>query len=69
MSMCPTGLYHFDPVTDTELLKIISCMNTTTCSSDPFLTRLLISHIHAIVPIIQLIVNLCLTTGDFPIFL
>ena len=19
MSMCPTGLYHFDPVTDTEL--------------------------------------------------
>ena len=20
MSMCPTGLYHFDPVTDTELL-------------------------------------------------
>ena len=23
MSMCPTGLYHVDPVTDTELLKII----------------------------------------------
>ena len=29
MSICPTGLYHFDPVTDTELLKIISCMNKT----------------------------------------
>ena len=41
MSMCPTGLYHFDPVTDTELLIIISCMNKTTCSSDPFPTRLL----------------------------
>ena len=27
MSMCPTSLYNFDPVTDTELLKIISCMN------------------------------------------
>ena len=40
MSMCHTGLYHFDPVTDTELLKIISCMNRTTCSSDPFPTRL-----------------------------
>ena len=63
MSMCPTGLYHFDP----ELLKIISCMNKTTCSSDPFPTRLLMSHIHAIVPILQHIVNLCLTTGDFPI--
>ena len=25
------------------------------------------SHIHAIVPIIQHIVNLCLTMGDFPI--
>ena len=67
MSMCPTGLYHFDPVTDTELLKIISCMNKTTCSSDPFPTRLLMSHIHAIVPILQHIGNLCLTTGDFPI--
>ena len=67
MSMCPTGLYHFDPVTDTELFKIISCMNKTTCSSDPFPTRLLMSHIHAIVPILQHIVNLCLTTGDFPI--
>ena len=67
MSMCPTSLYHFDPVTDTELLKIISCMNKTTCSSDPFPIRLLMYHIHAIVPILQHIVNLCLTTGDLPI--
>ena len=67
MSMCPTGLYYFDPVTDTELSKNIYCMNKTTCSSDPFPTRLLMSHIHAIVPILQQIVYLCLTTGDFPI--
>ena len=67
MSICPTGLYHFDPVTDNEILKIISCINKTTCSSDPFPTRLLMSHIHAIVPILQHIVNLCLTTGDFSI--
>ena len=67
MSMCPTSFYHFDPVTDTEFLKKISCMNKTTCSSDPFPTRLLMSHIHAILPILQHIVNLCLTTGDFPI--
>ena len=45
----------------------ISCMNKTTCSSDQFPTRLLMSHIHAIVPILQHIVNLCLATGDFPI--
>ena len=67
MSMCPTGLFNFDPVTDTQLFKIISCMNKTTCSSDPFPTRLLISYIHAIVPILQHIVNLCLTTGNFPL--
>ena len=42
-------------------------MNKTTCSSDPFPTRLLISHLYEIVPILQHIVNLCLTTGDFPI--
>ena len=42
-------------------------MNKTTCSSDPFPTRLLTSHLHAIVPILQHIINLCLTTGDFPI--
>ena len=42
-------------------------MNKTTCSSDPFPTRLLMSHLHAIVPILQHIVNLCLTTWDFPI--
>ena len=41
-------------------------MNKTTCSSDPFPTWLLMSHLHAIIPIIQHIVNLCLTTGDFP---
>ena len=62
-----TTLYHFDRVTDPELLKIISGMNNTTCSSDPFPTRLLMSHLYAIVPILQHIVNLCLTTGDFPI--
>ena len=39
----------------------------STCSSDPFPTRLLMSHLHAIVPILQHIVILCLTTGDFPI--
>ena len=44
-------------------------MNKTTCSSDPFPTSLLVSHLHAIVlvPILQHIVNLCVTTGDFHI--
>ena len=46
---------------------MISGMNKTTCSSDPFPTRLLMYHLYAIVPILQHIVNLCLTMGDFPI--
>ena len=62
-----TKIISFDHVTDSELLKIISDMNNTTCSSDPFPTRLLMSHLYAIVPILQHIVNLGLTTGDFPI--
>ena len=65
MPICTTTLYNFDRVTDPELLKIISGMNNSTCSSDPFPTRLLMSHLYAIVPILQHIVNLCLTTGDF----
>ena len=36
MPRCTTSLYNFDRVTDTELLNIISHMNKTTCSSDPF---------------------------------
>ena len=67
MPIYTTTLYHLDRVTDPELLKVISGMNKTTCSSDPFPTRLLMSHLYAIVPILQNIVNLCLTTGDFPI--
>ena len=67
MPICTTTLYHFDRVTEPERLKIISGMNKTTCSSYPFPTKLLMSHLYAIVPILQHIVNLCLTTGDFPI--
>ena len=63
MPICTAILYHFDRVTDPELF--FSGMNNTTCSSDPFSTRLLMSHLHAIIPIIQHIVNLCLTTGIF----
>ena len=65
--MCTTSLYHFDRVTDTEHFNIISGMNTTTCSSGPFSTILLMFHLHAIISILQRIGNLCLTTGDFPI--
>ena len=67
MPICTNTLYHFDRVTDPELKKIMSGINKTTCSSDPFPSRLLMSHLHAIVPILQHNVNICLTSRDFPI--
>ena len=78
MPRCTASLDHVDRVTDTKLIKIISGINKTTCSSDhfpiwssdPFPTcssdlfpiRLLMYHLHVIIPILQHIVNLCLTT-------
>ena len=38
ITMYTTSLYNFDRVTDTVVLKIISSINRTTCSSDPFPT-------------------------------
>ena len=52
MPKCNTSLDDFDHVTDTKLLNIISGMNKTTCGSDLFPTRLLMSHLDAIIPIL-----------------
>ena len=61
MSMCTASLENVDCFTDTEFIKIISVMKKTTNSSDPFPTRLLMSHVFVIEPILQHIVNLCST--------
>ena len=63
--VCTASLDHFDIVTVEELTKIISCMNKTTCKSDPFPTKLLFSHLTSIISIILHIINLCLTSGIF----
>ena len=64
---CTTIFNHFVPLTSVELLKIISVMNKTTCVSDPFPTKLLISHVSSIIGVILHIVNLSLTSGVFPL--
>ena len=64
---CTTIFDHFVPLTSVELLKIISVMNKTTCVSDPFPTKLLISHVSSIIGVILHIVNLSLTSGVFPL--
>ena len=56
---------HFEKLTRSDLMKIISVMNKTTCVSDPFPTKLLMSHLPAIVDIILGIVNLCFESAVF----
>ena len=45
---------------------IVSVMNKTTCSSDPFPSKLLMSHFFTIIDTIMHIINLCLSTSVFP---
>ena len=65
MPMCTTSVYHFDRVT--EQLKIIYGMNKTT-SSDPFPTRLLMSHLHAIITYFKAHCKSMFDYGGFPYF-
>ena len=51
MPVCTASLDHFDIVTVEELTRIISCMNKTTCKSDPFPTKLLFSHLPSIISV------------------
>ena len=53
-------------ITSEELTMIVSVMNKTTCSSDPFPSKLLMSHLPTIIDTIMHIINLCLSTSVFP---
>ena len=66
MPECAAVLDHFEVINKPELVKITSCMPKTTCSSDPFPTKLLMYHLETIIDTILHIVNLSLTTGVFP---
>ena len=67
MPNCDNIFDHFEQLTRDDLMKIISVMNKTTCVSDPFSTKLLMSHLPAIVDIILGIVNLCFESAVFPL--
>ena len=45
MPYCTVLLDSFTMITGVELINIVSVMNNTTCSSDPFLSKLLMSHL------------------------
>ena len=66
MPTCAILFDRFTMITSEELIKIVSVMNKTTCSSDPFPSKLLMSHLPTIIDTIMHIINLCLSTSVFP---
>ena len=52
-------------ITSEELIKIVSVMNKTTCSFDPFPSKLLMSHGPTIIDTNMHIINFCLSTSVF----
>ena len=65
MSTCANLLERFTMITSEELIKIVSVMNKTTCLSDPFPSKLLMSHLPTIIDTIVHITKLCLSTSVF----
>ena len=53
-------------ITSEELIKIVSVMNKTTCSSDPSASKLLMSHLPTLIDTIMHIINICLSTSIVP---
>ena len=66
LSSCTTVFDKVALASKEELIKIISVMNKTTCASDPFPTKFLMSHLPALIDIILHIVNLSISTCIFP---
>ena len=50
-------------ITSEKFIKIVSVLNKTTCSSDPFPSKLLMSHLPTIID--THMINLCISTSVF----
>ena len=66
MPYCTVLLESFTMITSVELSNIVSVVKKTTCSSDPFPSKLLMSHLPTIIDIITHMINLCISTSGFP---
>ena len=53
-------------ITSEELIKSVSVMNKTTCSSDPFPSKLFMSHLPTIIDTITQLINFCISTSVLP---
>ena len=62
MPTCANLLERFTMIMSEELIKIVSVINKTTCSSDPFPSKSLRSHLSTSIDTIMHIINLYLST-------
>jgi len=65
-TMVPTELESFQPTTVEEISKIIKHLPDKQCDLDPLPTSLLKKCLHVLAPTITHIINLSLSTGEFP---
>ena len=65
MPTCANLFDRFTIITSEELIKMVYLMNKTTCSSDPFHTKLLMSHLPTSIDTLMHIINLYLSTSVF----
>ena len=63
---CTVLFESFTMITSEELINIVSAMNKTTCSSDPFPSKFLMSHLPTIIDTITHMIHLCISTSVFP---
>ena len=59
---CPR-FFNFTPTTVSEVQELLSIMNQTTCSLDPFNTKIFIHHFKQYINVFFHIINLCFSSG------
>ena len=59
-------LSSFTPTTVSEVQELLSIMNQTTCSLDPFNTKIVMQYSEQLINVFVHIINLCFSSGIFP---
>ena len=60
-----TPLSNFRPVSEEEVKKVLSASPSTSCPLDPLPTKILKSCLSVFLPVLTLLANLSLSTGEF----
>ena len=60
-----TKLLNFKPLTEEQVLNLVTQMHYTTCAMDPCKTKFLMKFKDTLIGIITKIINVSLTTGQY----